>query len=302
MKSMKLIGSFLAAMLTAVTVMPAMHTSAAIPCQELPVIEADPMMPVPMIFIELPVTLEAALSRGGEADRTNASEISEDDAAGITLAAKNQFRCLDYGMDTAFVGNSTPQQRVLMFARPDIEAEIEQYIAVDSLYLVQLDEPIGLEDGRFLIDFGVIVDGNTFLTGELVFTSEDDGYYLDGAAVAEPVELNDEPVTVELSTRFTREVKVINATNGDTVVFDNTEEENSANIVITDGDGATIFEGFAGGTHLVGGENSNIFVVHNIEPGEYQVTVTFSPDDVTYGATLVIQDSDSATPEASPES
>ena len=302
MKKPAFLRTFLVAMFAASAALPAMTTSAAIPCGELPLIEADPMMPVPMIYIELPVSVQAALVRGGEADRANTTEPEEDVASGVTMAAENQFRCLGYGMDTAFVGNSTPQQRVNMFARPNIEAEVEQYIEVDSLYLVELGDPIALEDGRFLIDFSAIVDGDQYLYGELVFAATDGEYYLDGSAVnIEPATLSD-PIVVELSTTFTREVKMISAINGDQIVFQNTEEEESASIVIANADGETVFEGHAGGTTLVGGEDKNIFVVYDLEPGEYQVAVTFSPSEVVYGATLIVGADDGATPVASPES
>lgn len=301
MKKFPFFRTLLVAMFAASAAIPAMSASAAIPCQELPVIEADPSMPVPMIYIELPVSVEGALTRGGEADRAGATGVDEDVASGVTMAAENQFRCLGYGMDVAFVGNSTPQQRVHMFARPNIEAEVEQYIKLDSLYVVELSAPIGLADGRFLIDFAIIVDGDRYLQGELVFVAADEGYYLDGSALPSDVEFLAEPTVVELSKTFTREVKIINVSNGDQIVFDNVEDEDSATIVISDADGETIFEGFAPAVQMVGGEPTHIFVVHDLEPGEYQVDVTFSPDDVKYGATIVVSDDASATPVASPE-
>lgn len=294
--------TLLVTIVTATVAAPALSVSAAIPCQELPVIEADPNMPIPMIYIELPVTLEAAFERRGWIEDERASELAEDDASGVTSAAENQFRCLGYGMDIAFLGNSTPEQRVIMVARPDIEPDIEKYIEVDSLYTAYLGDPVGLEDGRVLIDFAIIVNGDHYLQGELVFTEFDDMYYLDASRLSGDVVVLAEPTVVELSTTFTREVKIINVTDGDKVVFDNQEQEASAKIVITSTDGDTIFEGFAGGTTLIGGENSNIFVVHGLEPGDYQIEVTFSPDDVKFSATLVVGDGDDATPVASPES
>lgn len=290
----------LAVFLAALAALPVGTASAAIPCIELPVIEADPNMPVPLIYIELPVSVEGAFSRGMAADRTTTTEIEDDIASSVAMAAENQLRCLGYGMDTVFLGNSTPEQRVLMFARPNIEADVEQYIQLDSLYVADLGDPIGLEDGRFLIDFKIIVDGTDYLQGEMIFVAVEGDYYLDSSALTSDVEFLAEPTVVELSTTFTREVKIIEVTNGDMVVFDNQEDEASATIVITDESGETIFEGFAGGTMLVGGENSNIFVVHDLKPGEYQVNVTFSPDDIKYGATIVVAEG-SATPVASPE-
>lgn len=302
MKKFPVFRTLLVAMFAAAAAIPAMSASAAIPCMQLPVIEADPNMPVPMIYIELPVSVEGALARGGEADREGATEPSEDVANGVTMAAENQFRCLGYGMDVAFIGNSTPQQRVNMFARPNIESEVEQYIQVDWLYVVDLGDPIELADGRFLIDFTIIVDVDQYLQGELIFAAIDEGYYLDGSALTSDVEFLAEQTVVELSTTFTREVKIINVTNGDQLVFRNMEEEASASIVITDAGGEKIFEGHAGGQFLVGSENVNIFVVHDLEPGEYEILVTYSPEDVKYSVTLVVGEGDDATPVASPES
>lgn len=302
MKSFPFFRTLFVALFAATAAMPAMSASAAIPCQELPVIEADPMMPVPMIYIELPVSVEGALTRGGEADRTNATEVEDGSAAGVIMAAENQFLCLGYGQDIVFVGNSTPQQRVNMFARPNIEAEVEKYIEVQGIYVVQIGTPLALEDGRFLVDYAIMVDGTQFLAGEMVFVNEDAGYYLDGSTVVDRADLNPESIDVELSTVFTREVKIIEAANGDKVVFENTEDKTSATIVITNADGEPVFEGFAPALQLVGGTPSNVFIVHNLEPGEYQVTVVFDQDDVTFGATIVVSEDAGATPEASPES
>ena len=302
MKTFPMFRTLLVAMFAAAAAIPAISASAAIPCMELPVIEADPNMPVPMIYIELPVSVESAFARGVPAEREGATEPGEDVAGGVVLAAENQFRCLGYGMDVAFIGNSTPGQRVLMFARPNIEAEVEQYIQLDSLYLVELDDPIELTDGRFLIDFAIIDDGDQYLQGELIFAAVDEGFYLDGSTLASDVEFLAEPTVVELSKTFTREVKIINVTHGDMVVFDNQEDEASAEIAITDANGDIVFEGFAGGSTMVGGEDTNILVVYDLEPGEYQVDVTFSPDDIVYTATLVVSDNDAATPIATPGS
>lgn len=288
------------AMLAMAAALPSMSGSAAIPCQDLPVIEPDPNMPVPMIYIELPVTVEAAFSRGQAVDREGSTE-PEEGLGHVLGAAENQFRCLNYGNDLAFAGNSTPQQRVNMWAVPAIDAE-ETYIDVDSVFMEQFGTPIQLEDGRFLIDFGIIVNQSQYLTGEMVFSEEEDGLYLDSTFITDSMELNNPPITIELSPRFTREVKIVNVTNGDWIVFANQEEESSADIVIEDAEGSVIFEGDAMGHMLVGGESRNAFVVHDMEPGEYKLTITFSEDGVTYNQTLVVSDGDTATPAASPES
>lgn len=289
-------------MFAAVLALPVMSSSAAIPCGELPVIEPDPNMAVPMIFIELPVTLEGALTRGGEADRSTATEADDDDAASVRMAAENQFRCLGYGMDVAFIGNSTPQQRVHMFARPSIDENEAPYIEAENLQVISLGDVLTLDDGRFLVDFAV-VDGQQYLIGELIFVEVEGDLYMDGSAISESVTLNNDPVRIQLSTTFTREVKLINVSNGDLVVFDNTEEEASADIAITDPEGETIFEGNAMAELMVGGEDSNLFVIHDLEPGEYKVTVTFDEkgNGVVFGATLVVSEDASATPVASPE-
>lgn len=300
MKTLPFLRTCLVALFATVSALPTFGASAAIPCNELPVIEADPMMPVPMIYIELPVTVEAALARGGAADRTSANPV--EDSASVRLAAENQFRCLGYGNDLIFVGNSTPQQRVHMSARPNIDAQDEQYIALESLNVLSFGEVMQLEEGRYLIDFEILVDGNNYLAGELVFADVEGQLYLDGSAIHDSAEMSNERVVVEISTRFTREVKIIEARNGDVVAFDNIDEEASADIVITNAEGETVFEGSAMAYGMDGGEDYNLFAIHNLEPGEYQVMVTFSPDDITYGATLVVSGDTSATPEASPES
>lgn len=272
--------------------------SAAIPCNELDVIEPDPNMVIPMIYIELPVTLEAALSRGMVADRTDAT-VAENGAA--YNAAENQFRCLGYGQDDVFAGNSTPEQRVSMFAVPQLTSETG-YISNEYLFVERLGKPLLLNDGRYLVDFGVITDNGQYLIGELVFVEVDGELYLDGSAIHETVQLNEESITIEISQRFTREVKRVAVTEGDLVHFENLEEDASAKIFITSSDGETVFEGSAMGNMLVGGEDRDQFVVHNLEPGEYTVTIRFDGDGVTYRITLDVSGASDATPVASPVS
>lgn len=290
----------LAAVFAISAALPLASTSAAIPCGTLPMIEPDPNMAVPMIYIELPVTLEAALTRGMEADRTGSTS-AEDQADAIISAAKNQFRCLGYGDSVAFATNSTPQQRVSMWAVPQVDAETT-YIAIEGFYLEHLEEPIVLADGRYLVDFGGIVDGKTYLSGELVFVETDGELYLDGAAIGESVELNEEPVVVSIGLISTREVRLVPVRQGDVVTFENQEEEASATIVITDADGKTVFNGYAMATTMVGGEDNATYVINGLEPGEYTATVTFDKDNITYSVTLIVQPDAGATPVATPAS
>lgn len=303
MKRLPILRSILIAILATTAAMPVLPGSAAIPCMELPVIEPDPNMVITMIYIELPMTIEAAFDQQEPVDRTDSSAAG-DATSSVESAAANQFRCLNYGNDVAFAGNSTPEQRVKMWNRPAVNAAEAPFLDADQVFVERLGAPIQLEDGRYVIDFGIIVDSSQYLTGEMVFREESDGFYLDGTAISDSIELNQPPVDVELSTRFTREVKIIDVANGEMmVVFDNIEEEASANIVITDPEGETIFEGFAPALHLVGGEPTHIFVIHDLAPGAYQVTITFDGDDaVTYNQTLMVSDGDDATPVASPES
>lgn len=290
----------LVAMFAVSAALPLASTSAAIPCGTMPMIEPDPNMPVPMIYIELPVTLEAALVRGMDADRTDATP-AEDNADAIISAARNQFRCLGYGDSVAFATNSTPQQRVNMWAVPQVDPEAT-YIAIESFYLERLGVPMVLADGRYLIDFGGIVDGNKYLTGELVFVEIDGELYLDGSSIRESVELNKERVVIKIGLISTREVKLIPVVQGDVVVFENQEEEASATIVITNADGETVFDGFAMATTMVGGEDNATNVINDLEPGEYVATITFDKDAITYTVTLIVQPDAGATPVASPAS
>lgn len=262
-------------------------------------IEPPENMAVPMIFIQLPVTLEAALARGIEADRTDSTPAENADS--IVSAARNQFRCLGYGDSVAFATNSTPQQRVNMWAVPQVDSETT-YIEIEGFYLEHLGEPLELADGRFLVDFGGIVDGKTYLTGELVFIENEGELYLDGSTIRESVELNEELVVVKIGLISTREIRLVPVRQGDVVFFENQEKEASATIVITSADGETVFEGSAMATDMVGGEDNPMFVFNGLEPGDYLATITFDQDDITYTVTLIVQPDAEATPVASPAS
>lgn len=291
--------TILVAILAVAAAMPGNTTTAAIACQELPVIEAPPDMMMPMIYLELPRTVEDLFARGLPADRENAAGPEADKADDVIQAAENQFRCLGYEHDVAFAGNSTPGMRAHMFALPDVDPEAD-YVSLESLYLEQLGEPVELEDGRFLIDFGVVVDGSQYLIGEMIFLEQDGELYLDFGALHKAIELNEDPITIEIGEAFTREVKIVEVENGDLIVFENQEDEASADITVIDADGETTFEGFAMANTMVGGEDTNVFVVHDFERGEYTVTITFSPSEIEYNITLVVGANNMATPSATP--
>lgn len=295
----KFVRPLLTAMFAISAALPLASTSAAIPCGTLPMIEPPENMAVPMIFIQLPVTLEAALARGMEADRTDSTPAENADS--IVSAARNQFRCLGYGDSVAFATNSTPQQRVNMWAVPQVDSETT-YIEIEGFYLEHLGEPLELADGRFLVDFGGIVDGKTYLTGELVFIENEGELYLDGSTIRESVELNEELVVVKIGLISTREIRLVPVRQGDVVFFENQEKEASATIVITSADGETVFEGSAMATDMVGGEDNPMFVINGLEPGDYLATITFDQDDITYTVTLIVQPDAEATPVASPAS
>lgn len=295
----KFVRPLLTAMFAISAALPLASTSAAIPCGTLPMIEPPENMAIPMIFIQLPVTLEAALARGMEADRTDSTPAENADS--IVSAARNQFRCLGYGDSVAFATNSTPQQRVNMWAVPQVDSETT-YIEIEGFYLEHLGEPLELADGRFLVDFGGIVDGKTYLTGELVFIENEGELYLDGSTIRESVELNEELVVVKIGLISTREIRLVPVRQGDVVYFENQEKEASATIVITSADGETVFEGSAMATDMVGGEDNPMFVINGLEPGDYLATITFDQDDITYTVTLIVQPDAEATPVASPAS
>lgn len=295
----KFVRPLLTAMFAISAALPLASTSAAIPCGTLPMIEPPENMAVPMIFIQLPVTLEAALARGIEADRTDSTPAENADS--IVSAARNQFRCLGYGDSVVFATNSTPQQRVNMWAVPQVDSETT-YIEIEGFYLEHLGEPLELADGRFLVDFGGIVDGKTYLTGELVFIENEGELYLDGSTIRESVELKDELVVVKIGLISTREIRLVPVRQGDVVYFENQEKEASATIVITSADGETVFEGSAMATDMVGGEDNPMFVINGLEPGDYLATITFDQDDITYTVTLIVQPDAEATPVASPAS
>src|SRR5699024_11147997 len=138
--------------------------------------------------------------------------------------------------------------------------------------------------------------------GEIVFSEEPDGLYLDSTAIVDSVALNETRIEIEMSTRFTREVKIVNATEGDRVMFTNLEDDSNADIVIEDVDGDIVFEGRVMGNMMVGGENRSIFVIHDLDPGEYKITLSFPENQVAYNQTLIVDEGDDGTPIASPES
>ncbi len=277
--------------------------SAAIPCLDLPVIEPDPNMVIPMIYLELPRSIDDALGRGQPADRDDSVPLEQGDRGSVISAAENQMRCLGYGDDITFAGNSTPEQRVSMFAIPQIDSdESGAMIVFEDVYLERLGDPIQLADGRYLIDFGIVVDGGRYLTGEFVFEENDGELYLDGSTVSDTIELNAEPIQVDISLESTREVKIIEASFADKIVFNNLETDASAKLTITDADGETIWEGSAMGNELVGGADMDQFVVGHMPVGEYNVDIQFDDEDaIRYSMTLVVDGSGAATPVASPE-
>lgn len=268
---------------------------AAIPCNELDVIPAPPDMVIPMIYIELPVDPSMMFGRSTEADRNTAHPASAEDTASARSSAINTVRCLNYGSSDVVLGNSTPEFRVMSTGVKD-PVRSEAYVDIDSAHLVQYGDVIELEDGRLLIDYTAIINGERFFDGEMVFIEENGELYLDSAFLRDEVEIGTWH-DVQVSERFTREVKIVEMANGDAIAFDNQSEESMADIVITNPDGETIFEGNAMAVGMVGGETQNIFVAHDLEPGDYTATVTFQERDVTMSITIHVGESNS-TPEA----
>ena len=277
------------------SLLPAASSMAAIPCQELDVIPAPDDLVVPMIYIELPISPEVLLGSSRAADRTNAKPADPDSAGSAQTALQNQLRCLNYGMGEAVMGNGTPEFRVATTARPDIE-NVDQYIDVSRAHLVQYGDAFNLDDGRVLIEYTAIINGDTFLVGEMVFVDNDSELYLDQASLSDAIQLGEQH-EIQISEKFTREVKIVEMTNGDSLRFENTSEEGMAFFTIHDSQGEKIFEGNAMGDGMVGGEVQDIFVAYNLQPGDYTATVTFSPGEVTMNITIVIEEP-SGTPEA----
>lgn len=275
------------AMVAASFIMPTGDVSAAIPCGELPVIEADPNMPIPLIYIQLPVSVEEAFSRGQESDREHTAELTEDENHSVTEAAENQFRCLGYGNFEAFANNATPHMRVQAFALSIIDTDTE-YIALESMRLISLGEPIGLADGRFLIDFAVVVDSNQYLAGEMVFLDQNASLYLDSTHLTDSTELSGDVITLDLAENFTREIKIVEVSEGDLVVFNNTETTTGISISIAAADGTVVFEGFQKDTDAFTGGSRNTFVVHDLEDGQYIATIIFELSGIKYDVTLVV--------------
>lgn len=262
--------------------------SAAIPCEPLVVISAPTNMPIPMIYIELPLKVTDVFARGQAADRTSATPASQADQSFVESAVMNQIRCLTYGNSVAFMGNATPSYRVLTTARPNPEADLT-YIEDQTVHLIQFGDSLQLEDGRFLIDFSAIVDGETFIGGEMVFVQHGKYLYLDGSALRAIEEIGTIH-TVQVSERFTREIQIVRIEPGDAVTFENTSEESTARIAITDPDGETVFSGSAMGESMVGGENENVFVAHDLAPGDYVATISYFETDVELSITIQIGD------------
>lgn len=277
------------------TLLPSSTTMAAIPCHEQDVIPPPPNMVVPMIYIELPISPSSLLGRAQPVDRASAVPASESQAGAAQLSTVNLFRCLNYSTSDIVFGNSTPEFRVQTTARPEVESGVA-YVDAESAHLVQYGDAYQLEDGRILIDYTAIIDEQTFFDGELVFIEKDDELYLDQAALRDETELGEQH-EIQISERFTREVKIVEMTNGDSLTFDNQSEESMANIHITNANGETIFEGNSMAVGMVGGETQDIFVAHDLAPGDYTATVTFEGSDIKMNVIIHIAESNS-TPEA----
>lgn len=297
----KMFKATIAMMLTVMStfLMPTSPTSAAIPCGELPVIPAPAYMVTTMIYIELPIDASTFLGPAQPVDREDATAASESDTGSAEMAAINQLRCLNYGMSSAAMGNSTPEFRVMTTNVKD-PVEGEDYVDITSAHLVQYGDVRALADGRILIDYSAIINGERYFEGEMVFVENDGNLYLDSAALTEDMELG-ESHEIEISEKFTRETKVVEMNGGDTLRFTNVSEESHAEITIVDPSGDTIFVGNAMPQMMAGGETQNVFVAHNPVPGVYTVTIRFMESDVTMTVLIMVPGSPPATTVATPE-
>lgn len=275
-----------------VLILPTLRSSsqafAAIPCEELPIMRAPRELTSADNPPQLPLTVEAVLPHNDAADRTGAVLADDTQQSRVVMAAENQFRCLGYGNSAAFLGNSTPYYRLHTTGEPNVDRGTDYIVATD-VHVSRFGTALVLDDGRFLIDFVAAINEESSVEGELEFIEHDGALYLDGSHLKTDLA----PGTtheVVISDRPLRQPYIVNAENGDTVVFNNTTAESSASIIITKPDGETIFEGFAGGTGLVGGDNENVFVALNLEPGNYTATISVYPGDVVSTVTLRILD------------
>jgi hypothetical protein len=261
---------------------------AAIPCEELPVIRAPRELTSSDNPPQLPLSVADVLSGDEAADRTGAETANNTEQSRLEMAAENQFRCLEYGNSADFLGNSTPYYRLDATGHPNVERDTD-YIAATAVQVSRFDTALALDRGRFLIDFVAVINGESSVEGEIVFVELDGWLYLDGS------HLNTDMATgttheVLITDRPLRQPYVVNVVNGDTVIFNSTSDDSSASIIITNTDGETVFEGFAGGTGLVGGSDENVFVALNMEPGNYTATISMFPGDAVSTITLRILD------------
>lgn len=288
------------ALTTVLTPMMALETSAAIPCTANPLIETPDTQIMPLIYRQLPIHFED-LMRGsapverpeltmtpfGEGEDASPAADERDNAAIVRGSAEALLRCMDYGDPASFLTSATPHFRAFRVGIGDPEASKVYLDAGSGVRAITVFHGQPLDDGRWVVDYSAIVDGDHYIAGEMVFVAEGEFFYLDDAYLTTEATLNGETIEIRLNEISTREIKIYEVAQGDRVVWTN-ESESNVDIQVADAEGLIVFNGHVGGTTLVGGEDRNVLPIVNLAPGEYTITTTFQESDIIYTATLIV--------------
>ena len=288
---MKLRHLLLATTFTLSTLLAPTGSSAAIPCSPPPVLPTPENQIMPLIYRELPINFEDLMRGSQPVERPTSSTAATavaDDTSGATNAAENLLRCAGYGDSYGVMQSTTPHFRAFRVGIGDPQSDIQYLDFGDGVYTVQVSNATRLDDGRYVVDFAMIVDEDDYLAGEMVFVESGEFYYLDESFVSIEGELDGETTTIELSEITTMDIKMYEVTTGDRIVWTNTSES-SVNISVTDADGEVIFSGHVNGVGLVGGEDQNVLPIMGLEPGEYTIHTEFIQSGIRYIATIIVE-------------
>ncbi|MCO5228986.1 MAG: hypothetical protein M9934_11985 [Thermomicrobiales bacterium] len=273
-----------------------MMASAAIPCVANPLIETPETQIMPLIYRELPIDFIDLMRGYKPVDRPeliptpfNAAATAEvpDNAANSRSAAEGLLRCMNYDDTVSFLTNSTPHFRAFRVGIGNPDAATVYLNAGSGVQTISVRHGIELEDGRWVVDYSAIVDGDKYIAGEMVFVLDGEFFYLDEANLTTEATLDGETVEIMLNEVSTREIKMYEVSQGDRIVWTN-ESESAVTIEVTNADTNIIFDGWASGGMLVGGEDRNVLPIVNMEPGEYTIIVRFVDSEIAYTATIIV--------------
>lgn len=268
---------------------------AAIPCSPNPLIETPETQIMPLIYRELPINFIDLMRGSQPAVRPAATPVASEATpetgavsnAQVRMAAEGIFRCMNYGESASVLTNATPHFRAFRVGIGNPEAGVAYLDAGSGVRMIQFGTGQQLEDGRWVIDYAAIVDGDDYIAGEMIFVENDGNLYLDEAYLTTEMTLDGETIEIPLSEITTMDIKIYEVSEGDRVVWIN-ESETYVEIQVKDADDNVVFSGGVMSDNMVGGENFNVLPIAGIAPGEYTIVTTFQESGIIYIATLIV--------------